>query len=56
MSRDIPALPWTDPYRLWFVAATFAACIAASAVYGALSAVFRGWPETFTSDGAHDAR
>jgi uncharacterized protein (DUF697 family) len=55
MSRDIPPLPWTEPCRLWFAGALFAAAIAASAVYGITSAIVRGWPETFTT-GDHDGR
>jgi hypothetical protein len=50
MSRDIPPLPWTDPCRLFFVGSIFAACIAASAVYGIVGSLVRGWPEPFTSD------
>jgi hypothetical protein len=49
MSRDIPPLPWTEPARLFYVGALFAAAVAASAVVGIVSAL-RGWPETFTTD------
>jgi len=52
MTRDIPPLPWTDPYRLWFAGAVFAAAIGASAVVGIVGAITRGWPETFTTDPA----
>lgn len=51
MSRDIPPLPWSDPYRLWYAAALMAGAITASAVVGIVSAI-RGWPETFTTDPA----
>ena len=50
MSREIPPLPWSDPYRLWFVAAVFTGAIAASAVVGIVNVITRGWPETFTTD------
>jgi hypothetical protein len=50
MTRDIPALPWGDPVRLWFAGSIFAACIAASAVYGVVSSITRSWPEPFTLD------
>lgn len=50
MSRDIPRLPWTDPARLFYVGAIFAACIAASAIYGVIAAATRSWPEPFTTD------
>ncbi len=56
MSRDVPRLPWTELTKLWFVAALRAGCIAASAVYGVIGSLIRGWPEQTTSDGAHDAR
>lgn len=54
MSRDIPPLPWSDPYRLWFAGSLMAAVVAASAVYGIVGSLVRGWPETFTN-GSHDA-
>ena len=54
MTRDIPPLPWSDPTRLWLAAAIFTGAIAASAVYGVIGALVRGWPETFTN-GSHDA-
>jgi hypothetical protein len=55
MSRDIPPLPWGDPTRLWFAGSLFAFALAASAVYGIVGALVRGWPEPFTN-GDHDAR
>jgi hypothetical protein len=44
------AEPAFEPYKLWFVGATFAAAIAASAVVGIVNAITRSWPETFTTD------
>jgi hypothetical protein len=55
MTRDIPPLPWSEPCRLWFAGALFAAAIAASAVVGIVGALTRSWPETFTTDGGGDA-
>lgn len=37
-------------YRLWFAGSIFAAAIAASAVYGIINTVVRGWPEQFATD------
>lgn len=37
-------------YRLWFAGALFAGAIAASAAYGVISTIVRGWPEHFTTD------
>jgi hypothetical protein len=52
MTRDIPPLPWTEPARLFYVGALFAAAVAASAVVGIVGVLTRSWPETFTTDPA----
>lgn len=51
MTRDIPPLPWTDPVKLWFVAAIFTGALAAATVVGIVNTLTRSWPETFTTDG-----
>lgn len=50
MSRDIPALPWTDPVRLWFAGSLAMAAIALAAIYGGIGVVLRNVPEPFTTD------